>query len=298
MPRLLTVTSILNKQKKRDSWFLSDYTVNPYEACSFNCFFCYVRGSKYGENMAESLAVKTNALEVLDKQLAARAKKKQFGFVVLASATDPYLEVEKEYKLSRGMLELFLKHRFPVHVITRSPLVERDIDLLQQIDKAAILPNDLKRTFGRGVIVAFSFSTMDEAITNVLESGAPSPTARLKAMQTVSNAGLFCGANLMPLLPFISDTEKEIDSMVERIKLHGGRYALASSMTLFGNSPGDSRTMYFKFLERQFPQHVEATRKLFDAGTSVPWSYQNDLAKSAVMACKKHGIASAIIGTL
>jgi len=69
------VVSVLNKHKKRDTWFLDDYSVNPYEGCSCNCLYCYVRGSKYGENMEDGLAVKENALQVLEKQLQWRAKK-------------------------------------------------------------------------------------------------------------------------------------------------------------------------------------------------------------------------------
>jgi DNA repair photolyase len=69
------VKSVLTKHKKRDSWFLDDYSINPYEGCSCNCLYCYIRGSKYGENMEEGLAVKANALQVLEKQLHARAKR-------------------------------------------------------------------------------------------------------------------------------------------------------------------------------------------------------------------------------
>ncbi|HZI53399.1 MAG TPA: hypothetical protein VFD56_06845, partial [Chitinophagaceae bacterium] len=80
MPHEKQVKTVLNKHKKRDSWFLDDYSVNPYEGCSCNCLYCYIRGSKYGANMDDGLAVKANALEILEKQLAARAKKNQYGF--------------------------------------------------------------------------------------------------------------------------------------------------------------------------------------------------------------------------
>ena len=87
--------SILNKTKQRDPWFLDDYTVNPYSGCSFNCLYCYIRGSKYGVNMAEKLSVKQNAIDLLDRALALRARKKQYGIIVLSSATDPYLQFEQ-----------------------------------------------------------------------------------------------------------------------------------------------------------------------------------------------------------
>src|SRR5436305_10721347 len=100
MPHTIQVKSVLNKTKRRDPWFLDDYTINPYSGCSFNCLYCYIRGSNYGINMAESVSIKTNVLEILEKQLYNRAKKKQYGVIVLSSATDPYLQFEKETLLT------------------------------------------------------------------------------------------------------------------------------------------------------------------------------------------------------
>src|SRR5262245_29721814 len=106
MPQEILAKSLLNKTKRRDSWFLDDYTINPYSGCSFNCLYCYIRGSKYGTHMEEKLSIKTNAIELLEKQLRSRAKKGQYGFIVLSSATDPYLQFEKEYLLTRRILEV------------------------------------------------------------------------------------------------------------------------------------------------------------------------------------------------
>src|SRR5688572_14358978 len=156
MIKEITVKSILNKKKKRDSWFLDDYTLNPYEGCSFNCQYCYIRGSKYGENMAESLAVKVNGAEVLDRQLAFRVKKNQFGIIALASATDPYIKAEASYRITESFLKIILRHRFPLLVITKSELILRDLDLLKAIDKNAIHAPDLQEKISRGVILTFS----------------------------------------------------------------------------------------------------------------------------------------------
>src|SRR5580765_5493213 len=123
MPHDILAKTILNKTKRRDPWFLDEYTINPYSGCSFNCLYCYIRGSKYGENMADKLSVKSNAVEILEKQLHNRAKKNQYGIIVLSSATDPYLQFEKELGLTRKILEVILKYRFPVHIITKSDLV-------------------------------------------------------------------------------------------------------------------------------------------------------------------------------
>ena len=106
------VRSILNKHKKRDSWFLDDYSINPYEGCGFNCTYCYVHGSKYGENLAEKIVIKKDAAAILDKQLANRAKKNEFGFIAVGSATDAYMQVEEEIGLTKELLKVILKHGF------------------------------------------------------------------------------------------------------------------------------------------------------------------------------------------
>src|SRR5262250_2705991 len=105
MPHDITVKSVLNKTKRRDPWFLDDYTLNPYSGCSFNCLYCYIRGSKYGVHMEEKLALKSNAISLLEKALALRSRKNQYGIIVLSSSTDPYLPPEKTNLTTRRLLE-------------------------------------------------------------------------------------------------------------------------------------------------------------------------------------------------
>lgn len=162
------VKTVLNKHKKRDSSFLDDYSVNPHEGCSCNCLYCYIRGSKYGENMEDGLSVKANALEILEKQLSARAKKNQYGFVAVGSATDAYIHDEEKYKMTQGMLRLLLKYRFPVFISTKCTMITRDIELLKEINQKAIPPDDLKDSLQGGVTLSVSLSTLDEKISNML----------------------------------------------------------------------------------------------------------------------------------
>ena len=196
------VKSVLNKHKKRDSWFLTDYSVNPYEGCSCNCLYCYIRGSKYGENMAERLSAKSNALSVLDKQLRNRAAKSQYGFVALGSATDAYMPHEESLQLTQGMLKLLLRYSFPVFISTKRDLILRDIELLKQIDTAAILPHDLQARLKRGLILSVSISTMDERVSNMLEPGARTPLERLTIVKQLKAEGFIVGVNAIPILPF------------------------------------------------------------------------------------------------
>ena len=290
------VKSVLNRKKKRDDWFLDDYTLNPYEGCSFNCQYCYIRGSKYGANMDETLAVKINSLEILEKQLALRAKKGQHGIIALASATDPYLKVEEQYRLTRGFLELILKYRFPVLIITKSSLVLRDIDLLKEIDRHAVHAPDLASKLKAGAFISFSFSTLDENIASTLEPGAPSPLVRLETMRRCSDAGLLTGANLIPVLPFINDSTDQLDLIITGFKNCGAQYVLAGGLTLFGNNPADSKTLYYHFLQRRFPEFLPAYEKIFRYAFYPPHKYNSDLSERVRLLCEKHGVRNSITG--
>lgn len=290
-----TVKSILNKHKKRDSWFLDDYSVNPYEGCSCNCLYCYIRGSKYGENMDEHLALKENALQVLEKQLQLRARKNEYGIVAIGSATDAYMPHEANYKLTEGFLKLFLQYRFPVFISTKSILITRDIELLQQIDVAAILPDDLKGNLRRGVILSVSISTMDENICNMLEPGAATPLQRLKTLQQLKAAGFLVGVNAMPVLPFISDTEQELEKIISAAKEHGADYILVGGLTLFGKDVADSKTLYYKFLQRYNAALIPEYDKLYRDQFYPPKYYLDKLKAKAEKICKQYHLRTGIL---
>ena len=288
------VKSILNKHKKRDTWFLDDYSINPYEGCGFNCTYCYVHGSKYGENLAEKIVIKKDAAVILDKQLTNRAKKNEFGFIAVGSATDAYMQIEEEVGLTKELLQVILKHRFPVFISTKSDLIKRDLDLLKQIDANAILPEDLKQNPGRGVIISFSFSTLDEKLTKQLEPGAPSPQKRLETLKLCSDNSFLCGVNAMPLLPFISDTDEEMEKIVAAAKQHNANYILIAGLTLFGNDERDSKQLVFRFLRNYYPGLVEKYEKMYGSVYYPSWKYQEQLKKRADMLCEKYKIRNSI----
>lgn len=294
MPAPKKIKSILNKHKKRDSWFLDDYSVNPYEGCSCNCQYCYIRGSKYGENMDDRLVVKTNALEVLEKQLHNRAKKNEYGFVAVGTATDAYIHHEARYKLTQGMLELLLKYRFPVFISTKSTLITRDIDLLKKIDAAAILPEDLKRELNRGVILSVSVSTMNESISNTLEPGAAAPLKRLEILRALKSEGFLAGVNAMPVLPYISDTKEELEKIIAASKLYGADYILVGGLTLFGKEAADSKTLFYKFLDRYNLALKEKYDQLYGREFFPSWKYQQELKLRVAEICKVYQIRTSI----
>jgi DNA repair photolyase len=288
------VKSILNKHKKRDSWFLDDYSINPYEGCGFNCTYCYVHGSKYGENLAGKIVIKKDAAAILDKQLANRAKKNEYGFIAVGSVTDAYMQVEEEIGQTKELLQVILKHRFPVFISTKSELIKKDLDLLKQIDANAILPEDLKQNPGRGVIISFSFSTLNEKLAKQIEPGAPSPQKRMETLKHFSNNGFLCGVNAMPLLPYISDTKEEIEKIVTAAKQYGANYILIAGLTLFGNDERDSKQLVFRFLRNNYPDLLEKYEKMYGSVYYLLWQYQQQLKKRGDDLCKKYGIKNSI----
>jgi len=289
------VKSILNKHKKRDNWFLDEYSINPYEGCGFNCTYCYVHGSKYGENLAEKIVIKKDAAIILDKQLANRAKKNEYGFIAVGSATDAYMQVEEEIGLTRELLQVILKHRFPVFISTKSTLITRDLEFLKQIDESAILPIDLKQTLNRGVIISFSISTLDEQLAKQLEPGAPLPLQRLEALKQCVENNFLCGVNAMPLLPFISDTDQELEKIIAAAKEYGAKYILTSGLTLFGKDERDSKQLYFRFLRTRYPHLLEKYEMMYGSVYYPSWKYQNDLKRKTELYCKKYQIKNSIL---
>ncbi|MFL5753581.1 MAG: SPL family radical SAM protein [Bacteroidia bacterium] len=295
MPQDIRVKSVLNKTKGRDPWFLDDYTLNPYSGCSFNCLYCYIRGSKYGTHMEQKLSVKINAPEVLERQLYNRAKKNQYGFIVLSSATDPYLQFEKEKKLTRQFLELILKYKFPVHIITKSDLVIRDLDLLQKINETSILPRDLQPVLKHKALITFSFSTIDEQVAGIFEPGATSPLKRIEALTETVKAGFHSGVSLMPLLPFISDKGDRLEEMFDVIKKSGARYIFPATLTLFGNDPPDSKTLILRAIEKHYPELLARYQKFFSTANSLPAYYVEAFHKKMEELYKKYGIKNSIL---
>ena len=286
--------SILNKTKQRDPWFLDDYTLNPYSGCSFNCLYCYIRGSKYGINMAEKLSVKSNAVELLEKQLAIRARKKQYGIIVLSSVTDPYLQMEQTELLTRQLLEVILHYRFPVHIITKSNLVTRDFDVLKRIDAEAILPEDLQSQLTHKAFVTFSFSTIDDRVARIFEPGAPSPMLRLEALMQARENGLHSGVSLMPLLPYISDTGASLEQLFQTFQAIGASYIFPATLALYGSDPADNRALVMRAIEKHYPHLIQKYQRLFGADGKLPDYYRQAFTDKAKSLCLQYGLRDSL----
>jgi len=287
------VKTIINKIKNPNEVLLGDYTLNPHFGCSFDCEYCYINGSKYADS-TESLYIKSNAVELLKHQLKQKAKLKERAVFQIGSATDPYMDIEKELFLTRDILKLFNRFKFPVHIITKSDLILRDIDILKKINDEAILSKDMKDLKSK-VMVSFSFSTIDEEIAKLFEPNTPNIKKRIQAMKKLKKEGFMVGVCFMPMLPYISDTEVVIDGMMSVFKDIGCDYVLSYPLTLFGNTANDSKTKYYKILDKNFPDLVSKTEKLFKGNDYPLAGYQSKIYKRVAKVSKKYGMKNAMI---
>lgn len=163
-----------------------DYCINPYVGCAHGCRYCYAsfmkRFTGHLEPWGEFVDVKVNAPEVLRRQL----RRARVGSVLIGTVTDPYQPVEKHYRITRGCLEAILKSRFSVNILTRSPLVVRDIDLFRQFEN---------------ISVGLSITTDKEEVKKLFEPHSPSIRARIEALKTLHDSGITTYTFIGPMLP-------------------------------------------------------------------------------------------------
>src|SRR5512136_1280948 len=208
---------LLSSAKQLDPWFGIKYTMNLYRGCPHQCIYCDSRSECYQiENFADVL-VKVNAIELLKKELP---RKRVKGTIGTGSMSDPYLPLEATRRLTAQALDVIAEHQFPIHVLTKSDLVLRDLDALRTISRIY-------------ATISFTITTADDELGKKIEPGAPLVSRRFAAMARLAGAGLLAGVLLMPVLPFLEDNAENITAIVTRAKECGATYILASfGMTL------------------------------------------------------------------
>lgn len=264
--------SVLRKHKKVDSWFISRYGMNLYRGCQHNCAYCDGRAEGYyvdGDFGCE-VEIKTNAAELLEKEMNPSRKRVPLkkGFMMLGGGVnDTYQPVNKKYSLSRKALAVIEKYNFPVHVLTKSTLVEHDLDLLQQINRK------------QRSMISFSFSTTDDEIAKIFEPGVPGPSKRLELIKRIKAKGLPCGAFLMPVIPFISDTPEKIATTVATLKEAGVDYIIFGGMTL---KPGRQMNHFYDVIDTHFPDELHKYKKIYTSNKygMATWKYYAYIDKS------------------
>jgi DNA repair photolyase len=228
-----------------------EWSLNPYTGCAHRCTFCYVRAFERradrpsGDRYGRSVRVKTNVAQVLAIELARRSWKRDS--VVIGAATDPYQPAEGKYRLTRACLEKFAAHRNPFGIITRGPMIIRDIDVLQEAARRA------------SVSVNISIPTLDADVWQRTEPGTAPPRQRLRALSALSAAGIRAGVALAPILPGLSDRPEQLAEVVRAARDAGAAFVWTSLLYL---KPG-TREHFLENLARDWPEALELYHRLY-----------------------------------
>lgn len=237
--------SILRKQKKIESWFICRYGMNLYRGCSHNCVYCDGRSEKYQVEgkFGEDVVVKINALELLKKELDEKRKSIiKSGYVMVGGGVgDSYQPIEKKYKLTQQALQFLYEKNHPVHILTKSTLVERDIEIIKNINKKS------------KAIVSFSFSSADDKISAIFEPGVPPPSERLKTISQIKNEGIPTGMFLLPVIPFITDIPSVMTDTIRKAHDAGVDFIVFGGMTL---KDGRQMQYFYDVLKKYYPDLI------------------------------------------
>src|ERR671932_197834 len=228
-----------------------DWSLNPYMGCAHRCTFCYVRAFEQradrpsDDRYGTSIRVKTNVVEVLRRELARPSWKRES--VAIGAATDPYQPAEGHYRLTRGCLEALAAAHNPFSIITRGPMIVRDVDVLVEAARRA------------KVSVTFSIPTLDEEVWRKTEPSTAHPRQRLRALKTLVDAGIKASVGMAPILPGISDRPEQLEEVVRAARDAGACGIWANLLFL---RPG-TREHFLEHLERDWPEELERYERLY-----------------------------------
>jgi DNA repair photolyase len=234
------------------------WSLNPYMGCVHRCTFCYVRHFEQradrpsDDRYGRSIRVKTNVAEVLRKELARASWQRET--VSIGAATDPYQPAEGRFRLTRACLVELAEAWTPFSIITRSPLIVRDVDVLQHAAARA------------EVGVYFSIPTLDEHVWRTTEPGTSPPRRRLEAIRRLSDAGIEVGVGMAPILPGLSDRPEQLEEVVREARAAGARSIWANVLYL---RPG-TREHFLEALAADWPEEVERYEQLFEGRAYLP----------------------------
>lgn len=280
------------------------WSINPYTGCAFGCAYCYARyAHRYvmerasdAERMRDELSsaymqmppwlafernifVKTNAAEVLQRSLRHGSDKHlkllNGESILIGSATDPYQPAERKFRITRQVLEVLAEHPgLSIRIITKSPLITRDIDVLSRINRISDLG------------ISISLITLNRELARRLEPRSPTPDSRIRALGRLREAGIDAGINCMPVLPGITDNPSDLEALVKRVSEAGATYVAATTLRLRTSA----RQRYLPFIEQEFPHLAERYRNTYARDFNAGARYREGLHNFFSKLCQKYGV--------
>ncbi len=255
-----------------------DWSLNPYMGCVHRCTFCYVRAFERradrpaDDRYGTSIRVKVNVADVLRRELARPSWAREC--VAIGAATDPYQPAEGRYRLTRACIEALAEARTPFSIITRGPMIVRDIDVLVEAARRA------------SVSVTFSIPTLDEDVWRKTEPSTAHPRQRLRAVARLVEAGIKTGIGMAPILPGISDSPAQLEEVVRAAREAGACGVWANLLFL---RPG-TREHFLKSLAEDFPDQLPVYERLYARRAYLGSEHAKPVRAGVAQLARRHGI--------
>jgi DNA repair photolyase len=257
------------------------WTINPYRGCEFGCRYCYARYThefmemRDGMEFEQKIFVKQHTAELLRQELR---RVKPDESIALGTATDPYQPAERRYEVTHAILEEFARHRgFELGIVTKSNLITRDLDLLQQVAKS----NKLS--------VHITVTTLNIDLARILEPRAPRPDLRMDAVRSLAQAGLRVGISCSPVIPGITDSAKDLEAVIRAASEAGADYVFANPLFL----KPCSAAVFLPFLEENFPHLAANYRQRYQDRAFLPPAYAKRLSSLVASLREKYKLTRA-----
>ncbi|MCR1848527.1 radical SAM protein [Paeniclostridium sordellii] len=231
--------TIVSSYKENPNWFGINYNMNIYKGCCHGCIYCDSRSNCYQIIDFDRVRIKENSIEIIKKDLVSKRKK---GVVGTGAMSDPYNPFEKKYLLTRQALKLVDEYKFGIAIATKSDLIVRDIDILKSIQKHS------------PTLIKITITTFDDELCKKVEPNVSTTSDRFKTLKKLSDNNIYCGVLLMPILPFINDTEENIKNIIKRAYECGAKFVFTYGLgvTLRANQ----REYYLEQLRKIFPNEM------------------------------------------
>jgi DNA repair photolyase len=271
--------SILNRTKPNMPF---QWTINPYRGCEFGCKYCYARYThEYmemrPEEFEDKIYAKSSAAHLLRQELGRVDRK---DHIAIGTATDPYQPAERRFGRTRGILEIFARERGRyLGITTKSALVLRDLDLLQEIARGNVLGVNL------------TITTLDEKLARLLEPRAPRPELRLEAVRRLRSAGICVSVFPNPIMPGLTDSESSLDGLARAAK-DAGALSFGGGPLFLGSA---AREVFLPFLEKEFPELAGRYRETFATKMYLSKAYKERLRERVQRIRDRYGLASGLI---
>ena len=268
---------MLSRVQGFDAWFGLDYGMNLYRGCQHRCIYCDSRSACYEiEDFDGEVLVKVNAVERLRDELPRRRRK---GIIGTGSMNDPYMPLEETVGLTRRALEAIADYGFGVHVITKSDLVLRDVDVLKRIARTS------------RAAVSLTITSADDDLSRRIEPVAPVSSVRFEVLAALAQEGIEARIALMPVLPFLEDSWENIEAIVERARAAG----VTAIVAAFGMTMRDrQRDHFYRELDRLFPGLRAKYETQFGESYHCPARSATALRERFMARCHEDGMATSV----